>query len=214
MQNSARYLFCGWVVWSLRNTDNNVRYLTHYMWVSLQKLPVVWLFHFYLNMIPLHITKERESGIFNQENKMYCFLGYRSWFNELSFFIKAATADASKVDRGSKKGLKNGGIAAMFAAQTSQIKQQDGMDKKVWWIIFLFVWRDIDILPFKPLLFIIQCYLICRLMHSEGIVNKGLKGIKSVIIKSCAGLKLAVVFPRGGSEEKSKCLWFPVFFMI
>jgi DNA polymerase delta subunit 3 len=43
---------------------------------------------------------------------------------------EAATADASKVDRGSKKGLKNGGIAAMFAAQTSQIKQQDGMDKK------------------------------------------------------------------------------------
>jgi len=39
---------------------------------------------------------------------------------------EAATADASKVDRGSKRGLKNGGIAAMFAAQ----KQQDGMDKK------------------------------------------------------------------------------------
>jgi len=59
------------------------------------------------------------------------------------------------MDRGSKKGLKNGGIAAMFAAQTSQIKQQDGMDKKVWWIIFLFIWRDIEILPFKPLLFIV-----------------------------------------------------------
>jgi len=59
------------------------------------------------------------------------------------------------VDHGSKKGLKNGGIAAMFAAQTSQSKQQDGVDKKVWWIIFLFMWRDIDILPFKPLLFIV-----------------------------------------------------------
>jgi len=118
------------------------------------------------------------------------------------------------VDRGSKKGLKNGGIAAMFAAQTSQIKQQDGMDKKVWWIIFLFICRDIDILPIKPLLFIVQCYLICRLIQSEGIVNKSLKGIKSVIIKSYAGLKLAMVFPRGGSEEKSKCLWCSVFFMI
>jgi hypothetical protein len=62
------------------------------------------------------------------------------------------------VDRGSKRGLKNGGIAAMFAAQ----KQQDGVDKKVWWIIFLFIWRDIDVLPFIPLLFIAQCYLICR----------------------------------------------------
>jgi len=63
------------------------------------------------------------------------------------------------------------------------------------------------------------CYLLFSAIwfvdiHSEGIVNKGLKGRKSVIIKSCAGLKLAVVFPRGGSEEKSKCLWYPVFFMI
>ena len=156
MQNSARYLFCGWVVWSLRNKGD--RYLIHYTWVSLWKLPVVRLFHFYLNMIPLHITMEHESGIFNQENKMYCFLGYCRWFNELSFFIKAAAADASKVDRGSKRGLKNGGIAAMFAAQ----KQQDGMDKKVWWIVFIFIWRDINVLPFKPLLFIVQCYLICR----------------------------------------------------
>lgn len=129
--------------------------------------------------------------------------------------MQTATADASKVDCGSKKGLKNGGIAAMFAAQTSQIKQQDGVDKKVCWIIFLFIWRDIDILPFKPLLFIVQCYLICRLILSEDIVNKLLKGIKSVIIKSCARLKLAVVFPRGGSlEEKPKCRWCPVFFMI
>lgn len=118
------------------------------------------------------------------------------------------------MDRGSKKGLKNGGIAAMFAAQTSQVKQQDGMDKKVWWIIFLFICRDIDILPFKPLLFIVQCHLICRLIHSEGIVNRSLKGIKSVFIKSCAGLKLAMIFPRGGSEEKCKRLWRFVFFMI
>lgn len=62
------------------------------------------------------------------------------------------------MDGGSKKGLKNGGIAAMFAAQTSQIKQQDGMDKKVWWIIFLFIWRDMDILPFKP--FVIYCSVL------------------------------------------------------
>jgi len=100
----------------------------------------------------------------------------------------------------------------MFAAQTSQIKQQDGVDKKVWWIILLFMWRDIDILPFKPLLFIVQCYLICRLIHSEGFVNKGLKDIKSVIFKSCAGLKLAMVFLRDGLEEKSKCLWFSCIF--
>jgi hypothetical protein len=84
-----------------------------------------------MNVIPLHITKEQKSVIFNQENKMYSFLGYHSWFNELSLFIKAVTAGASKVDHGSKKGLKNGGIAAMFAAQTSQIKQHDGVDKKV-----------------------------------------------------------------------------------
>lgn len=69
-------------------------------------------------------------------------------------------------------------------------------------------------MPFKPLLFVVQYYLICRLIHSEGIVNKGLKGIKSVIIKSCAGLKLVIVFPRGGLEEKSKCLWCSLFFMI
>lgn len=119
------------------------------------------------------------------------------------------------MDRGSKKGLKNGGIAAMFAAQSSQIKQHDGVDKKVWWIIFLCMWRDIDILPFKPLLLIVQYYLICRLIHSQGIVNKGLKVIKSVIIKLCAGPKLALVFPVGGSlEEKPRCLWCPVFFMI
>ena len=46
--------------------------------------------------------------------------------------------------------------------------------------------------------------MICnRFIHSEGIVDKGLKGIKCVIIKSCAGLKLVVVFSRGGSWKKS-----------
>lgn len=78
--------------------------------------------------------------------KIKCTVSLVIAVNELSFFTKAATADGSKVDRGSKKGLKNGGIAAMFAAQTSQIKQQDSMDKKVWWIIFHFICRDIDIL--------------------------------------------------------------------
>jgi hypothetical protein len=117
------------------------------------------------------------------------------------------------VDHGSKKGLKNGGIAAMFAAQTSKIKQHDDVDKKVCWVIFVCVWRDIDIQPFKTLLFIVHCYFNCRFVHYQSIENKGLKSIKSVSIKSCTGLKLALVFLRGGLlEEKPECLWCPVFF--
>lgn len=70
----------------------------------------------------------------------------------------------------------------MFAAQTSKIKQHDDKDKKVCWILFLSVWRDVDVQPFTPLLFIVECCLICRLVHYQSIENKSLKGSKSVIV--------------------------------
>jgi hypothetical protein len=75
-------------------------------------------------------------------------------------------------------------------------------------------WRDIDIQSFKTS-FIVPWYLICRFLYYQSIENKGLKVIKSVSIKLYAGLKLAVGFLRVRLlEEKPKCLWCPVFFMI